>query len=543
MGGESKGNSAWLVALCGPGMEAVELCAREGGIVIGRQEQCDIRLAAETVSRGHAKLVWDGVRWRIGDLKSRWGTFLNGCRLEEGREVPLKEGDLIRITPWTFSFTMRSGKRRGVESLNDVERMSSMVRAVSVTEGGMADDLLALLLEAAAGMQGAENEQAMAEVMLDAAVRGTGLPNAAVLRPVDAGGRVEIMASRRGPGGGGMAMYSRSLLAEASKGVVAELSGMSQSVTSESIVQMQIDRAICVPLMLGSAVAAYLYLDSRGGLGMGAKSRPNATAFCVGIGRIAGLALANLKRIDIERRQAAMEAELAAGAEAQRWILPPRSRAVGRFGYVGESRPGLSMGGDFFDVIELDEHRVAVALGDVAGKGIAASVLMTAAQGFLHAALKEHGQPERAVRDLNQFVLPRTPAGKFITMWVGVFDAREKRVRYVDAGHGYALMVERDGTTRVLSGEEGWPVGLSGDSRYIAESAELRAGGGMLALSDGIVEQPGSGGKQFGLDGVRRCLKELTEGEDAVKRLFEAVVEHAGRGALADDATAVMVRW
>jgi serine phosphatase RsbU (regulator of sigma subunit) len=523
-------------------MAPAELRAKEWGIVIGRQEQCDIRLAADTVSRAHARLTFDGGQWRIVDLKSRWGTFLNGCRLEQGREVPLKEGDLIRMTPWTFSFTTRSGRKRGVESLNDVESMSSLVRPVTCTQGGMADDLLALLLEAAAGMQAAENEQAMAEVMLDAAVRGTALPNAAVLRPVDAAGRVEIMACRRGPGGGGMAMYSRALLAEASKGMVAELSGMNMPVTSESIVRMRIDRAICVPLMLGSAVAAYLYLDSRGGLGAGAKVEPSATAFCVGIGRIAGLAMANLKRIDIERRQAAMEAELAAGAEAQRWILPPRENVVGRFRYVGESRPGQSMGGDFFDVIPLDEHRVAVALGDVAGNGIAASVLMTAAQGFLHAALREHGQPERAVSDLNRFVLPRRPAGKFITLWVGVFDSREMTVRYVDAGHGYVLMVEPGGATRLLTSEDGLPVGLGADSRYSAESAALRPGAGLLALSDGIVEQPGAG-RQFGVEGVRAYLAGLKEGEDAVGGLFDAVVEHAGSQSLADDATAVMVRW
>jgi serine phosphatase RsbU (regulator of sigma subunit) len=466
--------------------------------------------------------------------------------------MPLKEGDLIRITPWTFSFTMRGGKRRGVESIDDLDRQPTIVRSAAPAGagGGVADDLFALLLESAAGMHQAGNEQELAEVMLEAACRGTGLPNGAVLRPLDASGRVEIVASRQAREDEGQAKYSRALLAAASGGMVAELSPMSSGVMSESIVMMKIETAICVPLMLGSAVAAYLYLDSRGKKGLAAlKLRPSATAFCAGLGRIAGLALANLKRMDIERRQAMMEAELAAGAEAQRWILPKREAQIGPFRYTGESRPGRTMGGDFFDVIRLDESRVAVALGDVAGKGIAASVLMTAAQGFLHAALTEHGDPERVVSNLNAFVLPRRPVGKFITLWVGVFDAKTMTLRYVDAGHGYAMLIKRDGSTQVLSSREGMPVGIGEDAKYVAESVPLGGGERVLIISDGIIEQGAgsdhAGGecRMFGLPGVSECLVGLAAGADEVAGLFAAVVKHAGSTELADDATAVMVRW
>ncbi len=548
---QEKTGMAWLVALCGPGEKEIDLPAKQGLITIGRHEQCEIRLLAETVSRFHSRLRCEAGQWRIADLNSRWGTFLNGCRLEAGgKEMLLREGDLIRITPWTFSFTMKSRGREGVESVDDVRRMQTMVRSFGAdsSTGAMADDLLALLLESAAGMHAANDEQKLAEVMLEAAVRGTGLPNGAVLRPLDAEGRVEVVASRRSSAGDKQgAAYSRALLAAASGGVVAELSPMTAPMTSESIVQMRIETAICVPLMLGSAVAAYLYLDSRGERGMGAlKMRANASAFCVGLGRIAGLSLANLKRIDMERRQAVIEAELAAGVEAQRWILPRRSASVGRFAYVGESRPGRGLGGDFFDVIALGEDRVAVAVGDVSGKGVAASVLMTAAQGFLHAALCEHGRVEKAVSDLNRFVMARRPVGKFITMWVGVFDARRMTLEYVDAGHGYGMMVGAGGEICVLGSEEGMPVGISAEATYPANSVPLYEGARVLVISDGIVEQPGSAGetrRAFGMEGVTSCLAGLGGGQDEVSALFRAVREHAGMESLADDATVVVVKW
>lgn len=549
---------AWLIPLSGPELETIKLSDSAGGLVIGRQDDCSVRLMDEKVSRVHARFSFDADQWRITDLESRWGTFLNGHRLAAGQNVPLMEGDLIRITPWTFNFSLAQNTRRGQGSFDDTHAMQTMVRSVVGGESikVLADDILTLLLESAAGIHAAEDEQTLSQLLLDAAIRGTGLPNAAMLRPVDAQGQIEVIAARMHPTSGG-AMYSRSLLAAASTGIVAELSGSSSDNISQSIVQMRINSAICVPLMLGSTpggatVAAYLYLDSRSHTGAPMTNlRPNASAFCLALGRMAGLALANLKRIDIERRQALMMAELSAGAEAQRWIMPRRDGRFGPFSYVGESRPGQYVGGDFFDVIPLDESRLAVALGDVAGKGIAASVLMTATQGFLHAALREHGEPGRAVTELNRFVAPRKPTGKFVTMWVGVFDAMKNTLSYVDAGHGYGLLVKSDGTVEPLDSGDGLPVGVMDDAQYTAEIATLEPGGRALIISDGIIEQFGlpreidgqSERQQFELEGVRRSLIEIRDGEDEVATLFNAVIAHAGTDKLSDDATAVLVRW
>ena len=100
----------------------------------------------------------------------------------------------------------------------------------------------------------------------------------------------------------------------------------------------------------------------------------------------------------IERRQARFESELAAAAVAQRWILPKRLSTACGFCVTGESRPGAYVGGDFFDVIPLSDTKLAVALGDVTGHGIAASVLMTAAQGSDPASLAFEAM-DRAARD------------------------------------------------------------------------------------------------------------------------------------------------
>src|SRR4029450_11277592 len=98
-----------------------------------------------------------------------------------------------------------------------------------------------------------------------------------------------------------------------------------------ALVERPIDAALCVPLMLGPTVAAYLYLDARGGQAAGSAARWSAVAaFCLALGPTASPALANLKRIDMERRAAQIETEPRAAADAQRWVPAPRGarRAV-----------------------------------------------------------------------------------------------------------------------------------------------------------------------------------------------------------------------
>ena len=267
------------------------------------------------------------------------------------------------------------------------------------------------------------------------------------------------------------------------------------------------------------------------------------------LSRIASLALANLKRVDIERRQALMETELEAAAIAQRWVMPRRVSRVGPFQITGESRPGQYVGGDFFDVIDIGNGRVGIAIADVAGKGVSASVLMTATQGYLHAALREHGEPGRAVDAVNKYVCPRREGSRFVTMWVGVFDPGSGTLRYVDAGHSYAMLRDaKTGQTTSLDNGRGLPVGLDEEAKYEAETIPIPRAGAVILVSDGIVEQPTAGatagaeGSAFEMTGVRAALGKA-DPADPIKSLFAAVVAHAGTEHLSDDATAVLTQW
>ena len=540
----------------GPVSPVLELLPDRAPLMIGRHEACDLRLqGAEQVSRRHARLTYrapaasgEEGTWLIADVGSSWGTFLNGRRLQVEQEMPLRPGDQVRLTPWTFRF----GDERSPQGLHVAGDDGVQVRKADAGQlAPLQADRLSLLLSGSAALHDAVDEQDLARRLLELARQGTRLANAVVLRPLDRDDRYEILAqSTPGDADAGSFRFSRSLLADARGGNVAEVRvDDTLGGTSQSIVQMQITRALCVPILLGQSPRLFLYLDQRGDtlLDALARDQENALAFCVALSKMASLALSNLKRVEMERRAAEIDAELQAAAAAQKWILPRRQVEAGGFRILGESRPGRGVGGDFFDLIELGSDRLAVALGDVSGKGVAAGVLMTATQGFLHALLADVDDLAKVTRQLNEFVFPRRPGNRFVTLWIGLFDRSADTLTYVDAGHGLAIGCDAQGQCQPLTSGGGLPIGIMEDADYTAHTTHFGPGNAALVVSDGIVEQPTDGATyedrdEFGLERTRHTLTASLAGPDPIRDLFDAVIRHAGTARLADDATAVLVR-
>lgn len=558
----------YLVPVAGPALDVVEIAAKPGGATIGRHGDCDVLLPADAdrVSRFHARLdVSRDGQWSIVDLSSRWGTAVNGVKLAAEVPVTLSEGDLIRLSPFTFLFSS-TPRRRGLQATRD-PTTHTMVRTLGraaagspISSSGIVDQMLHLLLNSAEQVHAATDEVMLAERLMDAALVGSGLTNAAVLRPTDRDGHYEVVASRfAGMPTDEALRFSQSLIEAASDGQAAELSdGQMGDDISRSIVQMNIGSALCVPLMLGSGdgveqiVASYLYLDSRGM--MSGNLRPQAREFCVALGRMASMSLANMKRLDIEKRQARLESEIKAAAKMQAWMLPERNTTLGppdaKISCIGESRFGQTMGGDFFDLIDLGDGKVAVTIGDVTGKGVTASVMQSATHGYLHAALRHYRSPETAVAATQAFIAPRRPVGKFVTAWVGVIDLASRTLKYVDAGHGYAVLQMPNDHCEVLQGAGGPPIGMIDDATYEAAEIAMPAGSRLLLMSDGIVEQLGtvpsvdgkSAREQFEVSRVISCLLKTKDEADPVNCLFDELVKHAGSRQLGDDATIVWVK-
>jgi sigma-B regulation protein RsbU (phosphoserine phosphatase) len=522
-----------LEVLAGPPM-ANPAVAADKPYVLGRTSQADIRLLDETVSRRHAQVFVRAGAWYVTDLESRHGTTLNGITLTPNIPASLQEGDLLRLGPWTFRvrFGAIGPSTALLSTSDDGGEVASRVQRVPAHELNLrAQHRLELLIDCCANIASAATEQILASSALDAVIAGTLFPRAAFIRHVGSSDGVELVAYK-GPDAadpsrkGGMPnlALSRSLLRAASEGQVVRMDAGSSANYGQSIIDLGIHSAICAPVMMGNAPAAYLYLDARGGE---TQVQPDAAAFCQAISRICGLALSNLNRAVLEARQRSLESDLKAARDAQSLIMPPPGGQIGRVTYAMHSEPGRIVAGDLFDVVALKDGKVAVFLGDVAGKGVGAALLMATVQAHLNASLRNNDNPGRVMEEVNRHIAHHCADGRFITLWLGIFDPARGMLDYVDAGHGYWLLRRPTGIPGKVPSAGGLPLGIDAETTYEFESVSVTPGTRLIVYSDGVVEQQSPQGDEFGVPKAIDILTPCENPDQDVATLVRAVKTHA----------------
>lgn len=511
-------------------------------VTLGRSAEADIVLADDThtLSRKHAELARRGERWVVNDLSSRHGTFLNGVRLQPGDHQELRTGDSLRFGPWSFIARTHADGPEGTHATSIVTSMDSAadVRVEQIPERELAlraQAKLDLLLENAAAIASAASERLMAETVLSVLVRGTGFPRAAFVKP-SGNDQVELVATLGGEAGSLGFSLSRSLLRAAAEGRVVRLDASATTTPDygQSIMSLGIHSALCAPVMIGGALTALIYLDARG---RERDVQPDAAAFCSAVSRLAGLSLSNLKRVELEQRQKVVSMELHAAREAQKLIMPPLTREFevtpGRcVRYAMHSRPGRLVSGDLFDVLALPSGKIGIFLGDVAGKGAGAAVLMAAAQSHLHALLKQFDEPSVVVQHLNDYLSDRVSSGSFVTLFAAIIDPPRDGgrglLRYTDAGHGYWLVRDGNNPARKPEVSGGPPVGVVGGFPYQTESVDLVPGSRLIVYSDGVHEQRTTDGEEFGMSRTLTALANSPDARTDVERLLSALTVAAG---------------
>lgn len=524
-----------LVAVRGPAVPPVEVT--RAGAVIGRGSACEVHLVDATMSRRHAEVKHVGGRWLLSDLGGPNGTWLNDVRIEQTQPMPLAPGDRIGVGPWvlqvgtwTPTTVAMTGGPEVIEDAAEVKRIDP------AATGKLAHHRLQLIIDCAGRINDAGTERELAQSLLESVVVGTGYGRAALVRIAGDQEAVEVLGTWAREGQEA-SQFSRSLVIRASAGEMVTLAAQQSNADwGQSIAELEIHSAMCCPILVDDQVAACLYLDARASESAVA---PDAAGFCEALGKLAGLAMANLRRRSMQARQRELDEEMAAAREAQQLMIPLKRQAGAGLQYAVEFHPGRVASGDLFDVVQLEHGRIAVILGDVSGKGVGAAILMAAAQAYLHAALARHASPADAVEDLNNFVLARSASNRFLTLWVGVF-AADGSLTYVDAGHGYWVHVRSDGvemhhaaTSPVVGAIEG--------IEFQANVVQLGESDRIVLMTDGVPEQPDAAGEQFGLANIESVLARTRTVDEDVVELLAAVRGWSGGDALADDTTVASV--
>lgn len=548
----TKPQTVRLVVREGPSrMEPIVIAAHQG-CVLGRSSTCDLVLEdpAGSVSRKHLELLFEDQRWFAKDLDSRNGSYLNGEQMIANQMAEVVHGSLIQIGSWTFQVLTREGdvpasdlRSTLVHTLDDSGAGTDLFERVKEEPlARLASHRLAALLECSDSIHSAKDLSKAGSVALHAILTSTGYTRGAFVRPSDETGVLETFAFESQVRGEDVSSvgFSRSLLEMASQGEVVRISSSATpSNYGQSIAELEIHSAICIPVMNDETITGYLYLDARGSEHLVSH---DASSFGRAIARLLGLTVANLRNKELELQQHAMQYDLDAAGNAQRLLLPAAHGVVGDFSYSMSMRPGRFVAGDLFGVVPLSDGRVCVFLGDVSGKGAGAAIMMATTQSYIHAMLEQSSDLSLIITRLNNHLADRSHGGMFVTMWIGILhpvDANGRfAIEFIDGGHGHWLITRdgEDATRPVYTG--GLVVGIAPGYAYQSEQIILDRDQRLVVFSDGVVEQRSPGTiEEFGMAQTSRVLSASRSSAEDIDCLAERVVSHAQSEQLDDDMT------
>ena len=227
--------------------------------------------------------------------------------------------------------------------------------------------------------------------------------------------------------------------------------------------------------------------------------------------------------------------------QIQQTLLPREMPRVAGLDVSGVWQPARTMGGDYYDLIVLQESELAVCIGDVAGKGMPAALLMSGLQAAVRASASS--SPRDLCERVRRVVVSSLSGGRFVTFFYATVDTVAMRLRWCNAGHNAPILARADGSIVRLS--EGGPAfsRLFRDARYEERELELRPGDRLVLFTDGVSEAADAAGEQFGEGRIEELVRDCREGPAAElqRTIVEAASGFSG-GELEDDLTLVVVR-
>ena len=493
---------------------------------IGRSSETHLQLNDAHVSRRHAELVQDGATWRVRDLGSRGGTFVNDTKVTD---TALKPGDRIRIGD--VELRIESGESSALTSGHyDFRQVNALLAGLrALGSGQVLDEVLAIVLDSTLELTGAE--------------RGF------ILLAETGGQLVQRLARARGGITLTSAQTSKRIPDEVfSTGVdrfVNDLLDDANAQVHGVTLQLGIRHVMCTPLKVaqfGSEAATeggerrigVLYLDSR------EKGYMQAAGVLHALAAEAAVVIENARLYQeaVHAERAAQELRIA--SEIQRALLPPNTFTSPVVDLAASTTPCREVGGDLFDYVPRDGN-LSFTVADVSGKGTSAALLTAVVQGLLAGEAESLDSPSQVCNKLNRSLCRRAIASKFVTVFYGQLTS-DKQLWYCNAGHNAPFLVTQSGVVRLDVG--GTPVGLFDFSQYQTGHIHVSSGDLLVVFSDGVTEMVNTAGDEFGDERLAECLDRVKDrsATDVLTAVQQAVSTFAGSEPSRDDMTVMVLR-
>ena len=261
---------------------------------------------------------------------------------------------------------------------------------------------------------------------------------------------------------------------------------------------------------------------------------------------IAELTPAYIREIAREQR---VERELEIAHQVHQSFLPVNLPVIPGIDIAAHCRAAFDVGGDYYDVIKVDEHRIAFVIGDVSGKGIQAAFFMTMVKGIVQSLVKEIPEPIPLLTRINRLFYDNARRGSFISICYALADVRNGTIRYARAGHNPGILI-RSGEKQVsMIRSHGIAIGLTRNATFEREITEekltMNPGDGLIFYTDGVTEAVNTGNEMFGDKRLLAVAKENLQLFPALllEKLDESVNRFTGGKALDDDMTLLIIRY
>ncbi len=239
-----------------------------------------------------------------------------------------------------------------------------------------------------------------------------------------------------------------------------------------------------------------------------------------------------------------LEHELEISRQMQLSILPEVLPKPTNSNFGAKMVPARAVGGDFYDVIPLPNHRYGIVLGDVSDKGVPASLFMALSYSLVRAESQRSDSPEEVLQMVNKHLLEINASEMFVTLVYGIYDDKAGVFDYARAGHPAPLLIDEDCTPSELEMKLGQPLGLIDNPAIDTNQFEIPTGGLMLLYSDGLSEATNSLQAIFGAANITKAIAGCSgrNAQEVCDFLWQQVKDFSPQDALHDDFAVVAVR-
>jgi len=520
---------------------------------IGRQAGNELVLPDSRISRLQARIiVVDGVHF-LEDLGSRHGTFVNGEPIAVPHRLDLQDSIDFGM-PDSFKLVYLGDEATLGDLIEQVEKPAP------TTPGTRDLYHLGVLLEVARTMGSRLSLEDVLAAVVEAAIRLTHTERGILLLS-DSQGELKPSVARDAKGETLLAEelhISSSVLnrvASSHRELIVSATGDQAAIAQQSsVVSLSLLTIVAIPIEKRSIIAAVdvtiadreagllgiLYLDSRSpSIAFSDTDREVLRA----LAREAATVIENAQLFSAARAKARLDHEIEIASQIQRALLPKSLPHMPHVEVAASTLACHQVGGDCFDVIELGEGRYGFFVGDVSGKGIAASLLATLLQGVFYTTATLDMPLAEISRRVNQYLYERSGDDRYATLFYGVLDLAGN-LEYVNAGHVPPLVRRASGDLVELASVN-FPVGMFPGAEFAAARVSLDPGDFLIIYSDGVSEANNLAGEMFGEERLNTLVREFAG--STVAELAEAVRAairtFTGGAPQADDITMVVIQY